>query len=288
MARGGESSGSATGRRTFIISPPSARTNAAALSKTYQLGIGHDAQTGEPVYRCDNAQRFFPEKFPAMTSRRALAATISLFVAFLSPAFAQTAEQSQHNHHHSFENAEKWSQVFDDPARDAWQKPDEIVRALALAPNAEVADIGAGTGYLSVRLARAVPKGRVYAADLEPDMVHHLGMRAMHEGLTNLIPVQAKPDDANLPGAVDLAIMVDVYHHIENREQYFAKLRGSLKPNGRLAIVDFRLDSPVGPPVSGRIAPAQVKAELARAGYVPAGEHGFLPYQYFLVFKAAK
>lgn len=223
-----------------------------------------------------------------MIPRRALAAALSFAATFLSPAFAQTAEQSQHNHRHSFENAEKWSQVFDDPARDAWQKPDEIVRALVLAPDAAVADIGAGTGYLSVRLARAVPKGRVYAVDLEPDMVHHLGMRAMHEGLTNLIPVEAKPDDANLPAAVDLAIMIDVYHHIEKREQYFAKLRASLKPNGRLAIVDFRRDSPVGPPVSGRIAPEQVKAELARAGYAPVEEHGFLPYQYFLVFKAAK
>ena len=223
-----------------------------------------------------------------MIRRRIAAAALSLATAFLTYAYAQSEEQSQHSQHHSFENAQKWAHVFDDPSRDAWQKPDEIVRALALAPNASVADIGAGTGYLSARLARAVPQGQVYAADLEPDMVQHLRMRAMHEGLANMIAVQAKADDANLPAKVDLAIMVDVYHHIDNRERYFAKLRASLKPNGRLAIVDFRRDSPVGPPVSGRIAPEEVKAELARAGYVPAEEHGFLPYQYFLVFKAAK
>lgn len=218
-----------------------------------------------------------------------LRAAVPLFVigALGAPAFAQSEAQSQHSHQHSFENAEKWSQVFDDPARDAWQKPEALIRALAPAPNAAVADIGAGTGYLSVRLARAVPQGRVYAADIEPDMVRHLAMRAQHEGLANITAVASKADDASLPATVDLAILVDVYHHIEQRERYFAKLRGSLKPGGRLAIVDFRLDAPSGPPRSARIAPEQVQAELARAGYALAAEHGFLPYQYFLVFRVA-
>src|SRR5215470_14968875 len=81
-----------------------------------------------------------------------------------------SAAQPPHAHQHSFGDAEKWSQVFDDPKRDAWQKPHEVIQALALKPDAVVADIGAGTGYFAVRLARMLPKSKVYAVDVEPDM----------------------------------------------------------------------------------------------------------------------
>ena len=84
---------------------------------------------------------------------------------------------------------------------------------------------------------------------------------------------------------MDLALLVDVYHHIEDREFYFSKLRGMLKPGGRLAVIDYKMDSPQGPPAAARIAPASVKAELDRAGFLVAEEHTFLPYQYFLVFR---
>lgn len=197
------------------------------------------------------------------------------------------AGQSPHTHQHSFHGAEQWSRVFDDPARDAWQQPHAVIEALKLGPEARVADIGAGTGYFAVRLAHRVPKGRVYAVDLEPDMVRHLGERAKREGLANLTAVQAAPDSARLPEQVDLAMMVDVYHHVENREAYFRGLRRSLRAGGRVAIIDFRLDAPDGPPRSARIAPEQVKQEMQAAGYTFAGEHEFLPNQYFLVFRPA-
>jgi SAM-dependent methyltransferase len=151
-----------------------------------------------------------------------------------------------------------------------------------------VADIGAGTGYFSARLATMLKAGRVYAVDLEPAMVKHLGERAKREGLANLLPAQATPDSPRLPAKVDLALVVDVYHHIEARERYFGALRESLRRGGRVAIIDFRLDSPEGPPVSARIAPGRVKAEMAKAGYVLVAEHGFLPRQYFLVFRGAE
>jgi SAM-dependent methyltransferase len=197
------------------------------------------------------------------------------------PALAQ----SPHTREHSFSGAEHWARVFDDPARDAWQKPHEVIKALALAPDAMVADIGSGTGYFAVRLAHFVPKGRVYGVDVEPDMVKYLAERAKREGLANLESVAGRPDDPRLPAKVDLVLLVDVYHHIDKREAYFSKLRGSLKPGARLAIIDFRLDAPDGPPRSARIAPTQVKAELARAGYAAVNEHGFLPNQYFLIFE---
>jgi predicted methyltransferase len=195
------------------------------------------------------------------------------------------AAQSPHTHDHGFGDADKWAKVFDDPKRDAWQKPHEVIRALALKPDAVIADIGSGTGYFSMRFAHMVPKGRVYGVDTEPDMVKYLAERAKREGLGNLAALAATPGDPGLPEKTDLIILVDVFHHVENRERYFSKLRDSLKPGGRVAIIDFRMNSPEGPPMAARIAPAQVKAELKRAGYVLDREHGFLPNQYFLVFR---
>lgn len=211
------------------------------------------------------------------------AAVIALLALLAAPAAAQTVEDQQHR----FGGAEKWAKVFDDPARDEWQKPDEVIRALKLAPDAAVADIGSGTGYFAVRLARAVPRGRVYGVDVEPDMVRYLRERAQREKLANLAAVAAKPNDPGIPTTVDLVILVDTYHHVSDRERYFRSLRKSLKPGGRLAIVDFTLDSPVGPPKRARIPGETVKMELARAGYKLVQEHAFLPYQYFLVFRPA-
>jgi predicted methyltransferase len=198
------------------------------------------------------------------------------------------AAQSPHTHDHSFGDAQKWAQIFDDPQRDAWQKPHEVIQALKLKPDAVIADIGSGTGYFSVRFAHMLPKGRVYGLDTEPDMVKYLAERAKREGLKNVTSVQAKLGDAQLPEKADFVVLVDVYHHIENREQYFRQLQASLKPGGRLAVIDFRMDSPTGPPKAARITPEQVKAELQRAGYGLAEEHGFLPNQYFLVFQPSQ
>lgn len=195
------------------------------------------------------------------------------------------AAQTPHTHQHSFGDAEKWAKVFDDPERDAWQKPHEVIQALALKPDAIVADIGAGTGYFTVRLAHMTPKGRVYGVDTEPAMVKHLGGRAKQARLANVTAIQAKPGNPALPERADLILFVDVYHHVEDRERYFRQLQKSLKPGGRIAVIDFRMDSPVGPPRSARIEPDRVKDEMKRAGYALAQEHAFLPNQYFLVFR---
>ena len=97
--------------------------------------------------------------------------------------------QSPHTYEHSFGGAEQWAQIFDDPKRDAWQKPHEVIQALALKPDAVIADIGSGTGYFSARFANMVPKGRVYGVDTEPDMVKYLAERAKREGLKNITAV---------------------------------------------------------------------------------------------------
>lgn len=200
---------------------------------------------------------------------------------------SSAAAQSPQTHQHTFRDAEKWAHVFDDPERDAWQKPHEVIQALALQPDARVADLGAGTGYFAARLANMLPRGRVYAVDIEPDMVRYLEARAKREGLGNMLALEGKPDDPRLPAKVDLVLLVDVYHHIEDRARYFRRLRLSLRPGGRIAIIDFKLDSPEGPPRAARVAPETVRAEMSAAGYAAAAEHPFLPYQYFLVFRPA-
>jgi len=214
---------------------------------------------------------------------------LAVLVALAGAALAAlpARAQSPHSREHSFGGAERWAKVFDDPERDAWQKPHEVIGALALRPDAVIADIGSGTGYFSVRFANMVPKGRVYGVDTEPDMVKYLAERAKREGLGNLTAAKAAPGDPRLPAKVDLAILVDVYHHVDGRERYFSRLRSSLKPGGRVAIIDFRMDSPDGPPPAARIAPEKVKAEFKRAGYLLDAEHDFLPNQYFLVFRPA-
>jgi SAM-dependent methyltransferase len=212
-------------------------------------------------------------------------AAIAALAAILS---GPSPAQSPDTHRHQFGDADKWAKVFDDPARDAWQKPHEVIMALKLAPDAAVADVGSGTGYFAARLAHFVPKGRVYGVDTEPDMVKYLAERAKREGLANLVSLAGAPDDPHLPAKVDLILLVDVYHHIAGREKYFRKLQGSLKAGGRIAIIDFSEEAAMGPPKRERVSPQRVRAELAQAGYVLAEEHGFLPNQYFLVFRQAK
>ena len=188
--------------------------------------------------------------------------------------------------HRRFDDAEKWAKEFDKPERDGWQKPEEVIDALHLDRTASVADVGAGTGYFSAKIAKRLPDGKVFAADVEPDMVRYLGERGGREHIANLLPVQASADAANLPEPVDLILVVDTYHHIGHRIDYFAKLKSSLRPGARLAIIDFRANSPIGPPVEHRIPPEKVGEELAAAGYTLVESHDFLPRQYFLVFKS--
>jgi ubiquinone/menaquinone biosynthesis C-methylase UbiE len=186
---------------------------------------------------------------------------------------------------HRFDDPERYAKEFDDPARSAWQMPDRVIDTLGLKAGQSVADIGAGTGYFSMRLAKSQSSPTVYAVDIEPSMVQYLKSRAAKEGLKNVVAVQASADSPQLPAPVDLVLVVDTYHHIGSRVEYFRKLRGSLKPAGRLAIVDFRKDAPTGPPVEFRFTEAQITSELAQAGYGLAASYSFLPRQLFALYQ---
>jgi cyclopropane fatty-acyl-phospholipid synthase-like methyltransferase len=201
-------------------------------------------------------------------------------------AGAQQPPQSKPDHmHHRFEDADKYAKSFDDPARDAWQMPDRVIDALTLRPDSSVADIGAGTGYFSVRLANAVPRGTVYAVDIEASMLEHIRKRAAAAKLTNIATVAATATSPKLPKPVDTILIVDTYHHIANRPAYFRDLATSLTSSGRVAIIDFRKDSPDGPPVEFRFEADQIISEMQQAGYRLDVRHDFLPRQHFLVFR---
>ncbi|SPE40418.1 Methyltransferase type 11 [Candidatus Sulfotelmatobacter sp. SbA7] len=196
-----------------------------------------------------------------------------------SPGVASGGHMERH-----FDDAEQWAKEFDDPTRDQWQMPDKVLAALGLKRGQTVADLGAGTGYFTVRLAKSAAAPKVYAVDIEASMIAYLRKRASTEGLKNIVAVQASPESANLPEPVDLILIVDTYHHIPDREVYFRKLASSLKPQGRLAIIDWRRGGPMGPPEEFRFAPEQIHQELAKAGFKPIAHYDFLPNQLFLIF----
>ncbi len=190
--------------------------------------------------------------------------------------------------HQRHRDAQAYIASLEDPARDAWQKPDEVVGALQLREGETVADVGAGSGYFTLRLAKAVgERGRVYAVDINPDMVRHLNRRLRDGGVRNVCTVLSDPADPLLPDAsVDRALIVDTWHHVEDQPAYLERLKRVLKPGGQVVHVDFqKRELPVGPPVSMKIAREDLVKQMEAAGFRLAAEHTFLPYQYFLVFR---
>lgn len=175
---------------------------------------------------------------------------------------------------------EEYARVLEDPKRDSWQKPDQVVAALRLKPTDIVADIGAGSGYFTRRIAPLA--ATVYAVEVDRSMLDVVTQRAPK----NLIPVLASPDDPKLPTrSVDVIFMCDVLHHIDGRPAYYEKLKKALKPGGRVVVVDFYKKAlPVGPPPARKLSVTQVSAEFRASGFRVSKSLDFLPYQYFLVF----
>lgn len=190
--------------------------------------------------------------------------------------------------HHSFADVEHWKAVFDDPARNAWQKPAAVIAALGLHAGMSVADLGAGTGYFCSYLSAAVgTQGTVLAVEIEPNLVVNLRERAEKEAAGNVIPVLASFDNPRLPATgVDLILIVDTFHHLDDRLAYFQRMKRFLKPEGRVVIIDWlKGERPVGPPPEHTVAREQVVEEMRTAGYTLVEEPDLLPYQYFLIFR---
>jgi ubiquinone/menaquinone biosynthesis C-methylase UbiE len=182
---------------------------------------------------------------------------------------------------HPPQSADEYARVLEDPSRDEWQKPHEVLTTLKLAPTDIVADIGAGTGYFARRFALHAAK--VYAVDIDPALLEIAAKSAP----PNLVTILAKPGDPMLqPSSVDLIFFCDVLHHLDNRPAYLRRLKVTLKPGGRIVTVDFyKKELPVGPLEAMKLSEEAVIAEFQTAGFRLARQEQFLPYQYFLEFK---
>jgi ubiquinone/menaquinone biosynthesis C-methylase UbiE len=174
--------------------------------------------------------------------------------------------------------------------REQEQRPDEVIKTMSLRDGDVVADLGCGTGYFARRMARAVaPKGRVYAVDIQPEMLEIMKGLLEKEGTTNVVPVLGTADDPKLPkGGLDWILLVDVYHEFQEPKAMLAMMRQSLKPTGRVAVLEYRLEGDSAKHIRAehRMSPAQVLAEWQPAGFRLVTRHEFLPTQHFFVFAA--
>lgn len=177
--------------------------------------------------------------------------------------------------------------LLDAPDRDLWQRPDLIMDAMGIADGSSVGDIGAGSGWFTIRLARRVgPQGLVYAQDVQQEMLTAISRRVSREGFTNVTPVLGLKNDPRLPpSSLDAALMVDAYHEVEDRVTMLSNLAKALKPQGRFGIIDFRLDGTgPGPAPEERVSPDVVVSDARKAGLRLIRQEPFLEYQYFLIF----
>jgi ubiquinone/menaquinone biosynthesis C-methylase UbiE len=171
--------------------------------------------------------------------------------------------------------------------RDSWQKPDEVIALLGLREGAQVADLGAGGGYFTFKLAAAVgDTGRVYAVDVDDDMIAYLEQRVDDEGIGNVVVVRGKYEDPMLPdGRIDLLFTSNTYHHIQDRPAYFRRVLDDLAPDGRVAILELN-DSSWFPRTFGHQTPKQtIVDEMNAAGYQLMDDFDVVDRQHFLVFE---
>lgn len=196
-------------------------------------------------------------------------------------------KRDQHQMHELHNDPKSYIGALEDPKRDAYQKPHEVLTALNIKPGEVIADIGAGSGYFAFRLAHFVgDKGKVYAVDVSPDMIRYINRRIRETKTTNVVALLADPDDPLLPDAsVNRFFFSESWHHIDNQKKYLALIKKMLKPRGEVVMIDFhKKELPVGPPLQMKIAREDVIKQLETNGFRLSKEHAFLPYQYFLVF----
>ena len=177
---------------------------------------------------------------------------------------------------------------YEGSSRDAWQQPERVVAALGIRPGDRVADLGSGSGYFTVHLARAVDAaGRVWAVDVDEEMNAYLRERLAREKIDNVEVVLGRYDDPLLPdGGVDLVVVIDTYHHIEDRPAYFRSLRRDLAPGGRVAVIDFDGRKGWFVRLFGHYTPREdLLREMREAGYAVVAEHDFIDRQAFVVFR---
>lgn len=185
-----------------------------------------------------------------------------------------------------FEDVEQYISFLDSPDRATWQKPDEVVAALGLQGTEKVLDLGAGSGYFTFHLAGALPRGRVIASDIEPEMIRHIHRKAMKDGVRNVQAELTRPADPALPDGVDLVFICDVLLHVRDRQAWITNLAGEMRSGARLVLIEFREgELPQGPPESMKISRDKIIELVTGAGLLLVSEEpDLLPYQVFLEF----
>ncbi len=185
-----------------------------------------------------------------------------------------------------FEDTQKYIAFLEREDRAVWQKPDTLVDSLELSGSEVVADLGTGSGYFAFRFAKSLPKGKVVAIDVEPEMVRHVHHKAMTSGVENVEVVIAKPDDPSIPKGVDMVFVCDVLHHVEDRPGWLKKLSGQIGEKTKVVLVEFKEGSlPQGPPSSLKIDKNKIVALMKGAGLdLREEKKNLLPYQYVLIF----
>ena len=174
---------------------------------------------------------------------------------------------------------------MNDPARDTWQKPKQVVERLDIQPGARVADLGAGGGYFTWYLAAAVgPQGKVYAVEIDDTALAIIDKEMKSRGVTNVVPIRAESGDAKLPEPVDLVFSCDTYHHMQDRVAYFQSLTRYLKPDGKVAILDFHAEGFFSGLLGHGTTKQEVRREMESAGYRLATEYDFIDRQHFQIF----
>ena len=190
-------------------------------------------------------------------------------------------------HLRPFDDVEKYIAFLEKPERAIWQKPDDVVSALGLKGSETLVDVGAGSGYFTFRFAKALPHGKVIAADTEAEMIRHIHHKVMSDGITNIQAVLIKPENPEVTKDADWVFICDVLHHVPERAKWLRLVAMEMKSGAKLALIEFKEGKlPEGPPESAKIPRAQLLTLATQAGLALDGEKfNILPYQVFLVFR---
>lgn len=205
----------------------------------------------------------------------------------LPPIDCPFAKKGMKHHMKPFKDIQKYIAMLERPDRAAWQKPDLVVKALKLKGNEKVADVGAGSGYFSFRIAKSLPKGMVYAIDVEPNMLKYIHHNTMMKGIQNVQIVFGEKDDPKVPKGSDLVFICDVLHHIQKRKLWLTRMFQSLKSKAKVVVIEFKEGKlPKGPPEKMKIPKKQLIKMFTSVGFKKTGSQPkLLPYQEFIVFQ---
>lgn len=191
-----------------------------------------------------------------------------------------------HEHRTPFGSTEKYIDFLERQDRVTWQKPGAVIEALKLKGDEKIADVGAGSGYFSLRFASALPRGRVYAIDVDPAMIHHIRHRVRADTIDNVEVILSDPDDPKIPRDSEIVFICDVLHHVENKSHWLKRIHGQVEKGTRLILIEYKEgDIPEGPPEWMKMSPEEVTSNALGAGFIHVStDNDLLPYQTLFVF----